>query len=379
MVKDGLNRPAKKVLIVGGGIAGMALASGLARKGFETDLYELYGHAHGSGVGYYGFGIRAFEMLGLSERVIAISAKITYYRFCKADGTVLSDVPSPKLEGIEGPVEITVGRPQLAAVLLEAAREAGANVSIGETVADYEDRDSGAWVRFTNGKEAQYDLVVGADGVFSMMRTKYFDPQIKPETTNNGCWRALIPSSELVPTTMIFDGGKYRVFMSPCGSNLIYVGIECSFGEPKREPREARARFVELLEPFEAEPVRYMKRAISEGNMQADFRPFHWVLLNENCSRGRLLIIGDAAHAMSPHIGSGAGMAIEDAAVLTQELDPRRPLNQALSSFIARRAPRTTKAWKSSRTIADAGATLETWSFLNGVISDAFSYLAKKP
>jgi 2-polyprenyl-6-methoxyphenol hydroxylase-like FAD-dependent oxidoreductase len=357
----------------------MALASGLARKGFETDVYELNGHAHGSGVGYFGFGIRAFEMLGLLERVLAVSATPTVYKLYKADGTLLFEIPSPKLEGIEGPVEITLGRPQLAAVLLEAAREAGANVTIGATVSGYEDGETGASVRFSDGKEGQYDLVVGADGVFSMMRTEYFDPTITPETTEGGCWRALIPASELVPTTLIFDGGKYRVFLAPCGSNLIYTGIECTFSEPRRDAREARARFAQLLDPFEAEPVRYMRKAISEGSMQADFRPWHWVLLKKGWSRGRLLIIGDAAHAMTPHISAGAGMAIEDAAVLTEELDPRKPLGQVLTSFVARREPRTTKGWKASRTIADAGPTLETWNTLNSVVSDAFSYLARKP
>jgi 2-polyprenyl-6-methoxyphenol hydroxylase-like FAD-dependent oxidoreductase len=377
MTNDGLSKPAKRVLIVGGGIAGLALASGLARKELETDVYELNGYVSGSGVGYFGFGIRAFRKLGLLDPVVAVSAQIDHYKFYKADGSLLTEIPSPNL-GIEGPLEITVGRPQLADVLLRSAREAGANVTIGATVSDYEDGVAGAQVRFTNGKEGKYDLVVGADGVFSMMRSKYFDSSITPETTNAGCWRTLIPATELVPTTLIFDGGNYRVFLSPCGCNQIYAGIECSFSEPRREPAEARARFVELLEPMRAEPMRYLKNAISEGDMPIEFRPFHWVLLNK-WTQGRLLLIGDASHAMSPHIGSGAGMAIEDAAILTEELDFRRPLGQVLSTFVARREPRAARAWKASRTISDAGATLDTWSFLNGVISEIFTYLATEP
>jgi 2-polyprenyl-6-methoxyphenol hydroxylase-like FAD-dependent oxidoreductase len=379
MASSSLTRPAKKVLIVGGGIAGLGLARGLARQGIVTDVYELNGHAHGSGVGYYGFGLRSFNMLGLRERVVAAGAEGTSYKICKADGTLLVEVPAPKVPGIDGPSEITIGRPQLASILLEAAREAGATVIIGTTVTRYEDREDGAWVRFTDGTEERYDLVVGADGAFSMMRSNYFDPTLKMDKSDAGCWRALIPASEITADPMVFDGGKYRVFLFPCGSNLIYTGIECTFGEPRRDARAARARFVELLEPFKAEPVRYAKKVIAEGNMQADFRHFHWVLLPNEWYRGRLLLIGDAAHAMSPHIGCGAGMSIEDAAVLAEELSPDRPLNQALESFMSRRQARTTKAWRASRTIADAGATLETWNSLNDIVTDAFAYLAKKP
>jgi 2-polyprenyl-6-methoxyphenol hydroxylase-like FAD-dependent oxidoreductase len=371
--------PAQRILIVGGGIAGLGLATGLAAKGLEVRVVEKTGYVSGSGVGYWAFGLRAFDMLGLCERVIDNAYVVKSAKLCAPDGTVVMEVSAPDLPNTSYPREIVIARPVLADVLLSAARGAGARVDIGVTVEALVDEGRSVSVRFTDGTEGRFDLVVASDGAFSMMRERFFDASIKPDIVEAGCWRALVPLSSPEAEPVVVDGGQYRMFLYPCGHNQMYAGIECSFGEPKRSPEEARARFVSLVEACPHPSVRYMCERVASGSMPVEFRPFNWHFIDKDWSKGRLVLIGDAAHSMSPHLSSGAGMAIEDAAVLADELTRRKPFGSTLQSFLDRRVPRARRACGDARKIFESPPSLESWSAESNIMTDAFKFLGQAP
>jgi 2-polyprenyl-6-methoxyphenol hydroxylase-like FAD-dependent oxidoreductase len=369
----------QRILIVGGGVSGLSLAAGLAGDGFEVDLVELKGGAEGAGIGYWSYGVRAFDMLGL-RKVVQDAAYISrMVRLCAADGTVVIETPNPGLDGTDYPPEIILSRPALSAVLMTEAIARGASVKLGVTVDRVDEDERGAHVTFTDGSKGLYDLVVGADGAFSMMREKFFDASIRPEIINAGCWRALIPSSPIIDQPYVFQGDGRRVYQYPTGNGLIYVGIEQSEGEPKRTPDASRERFSELLADYSAPQVGYMREAIASGEMQAEFRPFNWHLIADNWFKGRLVLIGDAAHSMTPHLSSGAGMAVEDAAVLFDELRRRMALEETLASFMERRRSRVQRVFSDSRAVFEIGQVITEWSAESETVAAALVFLNEQP
>lgn len=375
--------PVQRVLIVGGGICGLSLANGLVRKGFDVDVVELKGEVFGAGIGYWSFGMRCFEMLGVRELIEAHGYHSRDVRLCDSEGNVLALTINPYIEGADYPAETIITRPTLSRVLTEAAVAEGANVRIGVTVETYEDGDDSARVTFTDGSQGEYDLVVGADGAFSMMRTRYFEDANEPELIEAGSWRALIPESPIISEPFVFQGPECRVYTYPSGSGQTYVGIDTYWTEPRRSPEDSRARFVELLDGYEAPQIKYMQEQIRIGDMQAEFRPFNFHIVEGDWYKGRLVLAGDAAHSMTPHLSSGAGMAVEDAAVLADELGQGAELGvelaETLAIYMKRRRDRVERVFKDARFVFNRGPLLSEWSAESDVVKAAIEFLNQVP
>ena len=319
----------QRVLVVGGGIAGLATARALRLRGIDCDVVErAAGWSHpGAGMYLPANSVRALGALGLRAALLDRACEIRRQRFLDHRGRVLLDVDLPAFWGPgERCAAISHG------ALHELLRE-GIPVRLGTTVTSLHEDGPMVAATFDDGSSGDYDLVVGADGVRSWVRSASFGGT-GPRFVGQVSWRFLATGfPELSGWTVRLARG--RVFLTiPLGNGLIYCYADVSTPNPSDPTDGDPGRLAELYGAF-AEPV----PTIVSGCLATGERPYFSSIeevAQETWVRGRVVLIGDAAHAMSPNMAEGAGMALEDALVLAETVAAGRPLE----AFEARRRPR---------------------------------------
>jgi 2-polyprenyl-6-methoxyphenol hydroxylase-like FAD-dependent oxidoreductase len=329
------------VLIVGGGVGGMSAAIRLGRLGMQVDVVELSWKAIGAGLTLNGATLRALETLGVLHAVLAqgYGSKGTSV-MCAADGTVEVESIDSRPFGPKIPVIGGILRPVLHEILQAATLAAGATVRTELTVDRLDQSTPGqVVVTFSDGGQGTYDLVLGADGLFSKVRGLIMPDAAKPAFTGQGCWRAVVPRPPEVQTPYVFLNGERKAGFNPVTSDLMYLYLLVSApGNPWIEPDTLNERLKLELAGFGG----YIA-AIRDGlNSRSliNYRPLESIMLPSPWYRGRVLLIGDAAHATTPHVGYGAGLAIEDGVVLGDILESSQDIDAALPAFMARRYER---------------------------------------
>ena len=222
---------------------------------------------------------------------------------------------------------------------LERMARAGTNIRLGVTVAQLEDSERGAEVTFSDGSRATYDLVVGADGINSQMRAMLFPDAPAPEFTGQGCWRAVASRPPDIDVTHVFLGGPVKTGLNPVSQSEMYMFVLQHVPENPRVPAtDLHKPLAALLESFGG-PIGRVRDQLGPHSSIV-YRPLETLLLDAPWYEGRVVLIGDSAHATTPHLASGAAMGIEDAIVLTEELVEGPTLSEALERFMARRFER---------------------------------------
>jgi 2-polyprenyl-6-methoxyphenol hydroxylase-like FAD-dependent oxidoreductase len=285
--------------------------------------------------------LRALHTLGLLERCIEAGWSVT--RVGSIDpttGEVTYAGEAPKLAGLEYPASLGIMRPAFHRILADEARAAAARVRLGMTLASI--RQTSDWVEvvFSDGSSGRYDLVVGADGINSAVRELVWGPALKPQFTGQSIWRVTVPRQPEVEAIVSVAGGRNaNVGCNPVSSDLMYIFIVQNTPERERLteeqlPEAARRR----LEGYGGLVARVRDQI--DAATQVLMRPAEAILVRPPWYQGRVLLIGDAAHAATPHLGSGACIAIEDGVVLGELLRSDRPMVDALAEFTARRYER---------------------------------------
>jgi 2-polyprenyl-6-methoxyphenol hydroxylase-like FAD-dependent oxidoreductase len=343
-----------KVLVVGGGIGGLSTAIALRRIGAEVDVVEINPSwdVYGVGIIQPANALRALAMLGLIGECLAAGHPMEGVRSHDRDGNVLSDIDFELPPGVTGPMMNGLPRPALHRILSEHTLSAGANVRTGMTIADLTQGGDAVDVTFADDTRGTYDLVVGADGINSLVRRLVFGPEPEPEYTGQLCWRYNLRRYPGLDRLWMFNGSFGRSGFVPLGEDLMYVLLieKPPEGSPLRPPED---RLADLMRERLAEyggPVAEVRDQITDPS-KVVMRSVDAILLPPPWYRGRVLLIGDAAHATSPHVGQGAAQAIEDAVVLGEELGSGKPLDEALETFMARRYERCKIVVEGSRQI----------------------------
>ena len=331
----------KSVLIVGGGIGGMSAALAMARRGVTVTLIDSDPNwrVYGAGITITGMSLRAFDDLGVLDDIRARGFVHDGMRPMRFDGTPLG----PPMRAPAGSPPVMHGggimRPVLHDILSTRVRGAGIDIRLGVTVESLVQDAEGVDVRLTNGVSARYGLVVGADGIYSKMRTLIFPDAPKPQFTDQGCWRIVADRPPEIDRAEIYFGGPLKLGMSPISQTQMYVFLlEHVPGNPWFAPETHVQHMADLMAPFGGN-VPAVRAALGE-NSQIVYRPLEWLMLADPWFKGRVILIGDAAHATTPHMASGAGLAVEDGLVLAESLESTDDVPGALRNFMARRIER---------------------------------------
>jgi len=329
------------VLIVGGGIGGLCAAIALRRKGIAVDLVELKTEwtVYGVGIIQQSNVVREMHRLGLLEAYLDAAYAFEDVAIYTTEGQQLARIPGQRLAGPQYPANVGISRRALHKVLSETAIELGTQVRLGTSVESFEQDASGVDVLFSDGSQGRYGLVVGADGLFSKVRGLLFGDQYQPRFTGQSVWRYNFPRAAGIDHLANYQGPSGNAGLVPLADDLMYLFTTSHEpGNPWMEPatlaeglRQRLAGFGGLIGEL---------RALIDDSAEVVYKPLEAVFVDEPWYRGRVLLIGDAAHATTPHLGQGAGMAIEDAVVLAEELTIDGSLEAQLQRFMGRRFER---------------------------------------
>jgi 2-polyprenyl-6-methoxyphenol hydroxylase-like FAD-dependent oxidoreductase len=329
-----------KVLVIGGGFSGMTAAIQLARQGIEVDLVEIdpLWCPLGAGITLSGPTLRALDTVGILERVAGEGYLSTNFDVFSPVGDLIvqlalrppvSDKPIPCGGGIL--------RPVLARIFADRTREVGTRVRLGITYDSIIEHDDGIDVSFTDGTTERYDLVVAADGVHSRTRKDFFPDAPSPKPIHQSVWRAVLkrPPQIVRPTHWL---GRTKVGVNPISEKHMYMFLmeNREFSE-WIDPASWPGEMARLLSEFPAPILQTLVPQLYEAGANIDYRPLANLLVPLPWHKGRIVLIGDTVHATTPHLASGAGIGIESAIVLAEELLASSNLQTALSRFETRR------------------------------------------
>ena len=331
--------PINKVLVIGGGFSGMAAAIQLRKQGVAVDLVEIDPgwRSYGAGISMGGASMRALRQLGVIDAFLAEGDGSDGVEIFIPTGQKVAELPTPRIAGPDVPGNGAIMRPVLARILADATRAAGTNVRLGCTFSSIEQDDTGVDVAFTDGSQGRYDLVIGADGLYSKVRETIFPDAPKPAYTGQGVWRAVLPRLPEVNGTMMWLGPKIKPGLNPVSKDEMYLFVtEDRVANDFIDPAEFLPRLKALLAPFPAPLLQQVREQLSHDS-QIIFRPLESLLMPSPWYRRRVVLIGDTVHATTPHMASGACIGLEDAIVLAEEVANAGSVDQALDRYLARR------------------------------------------
>lgn len=335
---------AKRALIVGGGIGGMVLAVSLARQGVEVHVVEAAKREDqlGTGINLQHNALVALQEVGLLDPCLAEGFPWdTISNRHAMTGALLNSnkVGWPPRPGVPGAMGIM--RTTLAEILAHNAIEAGVRISYQTRVAALEQDADGVTVELTDGTSDRADVVIAADGAYSQIRSMVFGEQFKPTYAGQGVWRFTVPRPKNLDGFTMFrtDSGRSLGFL-PLSEDVAYYFLLETLDQPLWvPPGQAAAMLEERMADFQVPEVQEVLPLMHQG-WHVSYRPFDILLMPKPWHLGRVVLLGDAAHSLTPQLTSGGGMAIEDAVVLAQELRDRSTIDEALATYTERRHAR---------------------------------------
>jgi len=361
----------RNVLIVGGGAAGCAAAILFARDGAAVDLIEIKPEesALGSGITVQGNALRVLRQLGVWDEVAAAGYAFNTVGLRTPDGTLLVEMDDVRTGGPDLPATVGMYRPALARILTDAAAAAGAKLRYATTVPSLTQDADGVDVAFSDGTTSRYDLVIGADGVRSQVRS-LLGIELETRPTGMGIWRVFTsrPAS-VTRTDLYYHGACYIAGYCPTADDSLYAYlVEDIQDRTALTPAQQLEVMLELASHYHGPWDDIRDRMTDAGTI--NYTRFESHLLQPPWNRGRVVLIGDAVHTCPPTLAQGAAIALEDAVVLGDVLLAADVLDQeAFDAFTARRYDR-------AKTVVDASVQLGQW-LLDGVEGDLPGLMGK--
>ncbi|MEZ0244915.1 MAG: FAD-dependent monooxygenase [Sphingomonas sp.] len=364
-------------LIVGGGVGGMAAAIMLAERGVKVDLIDIdpEWRVYGAGMTITGPTLRAYRHLDMVEDIAREGAISPGSRIFHFSGQHLRDLDEPPLEaGL--PATGGIMRPDLHHLMQDRVNAAGVSVRLGITVDTLANRDGGVDISFSDGTEGRYDLVIGADSIHSRVRELAFPHMSRPERTGQACWRVSLAKPPSLDRGEMYFGHRYTVGITRCGEDRVYLWMLTP--HERREKHftedELHAEMQVRLEGFGGS-AGWIRDAMTRDDW-VNYRPLEAKIQPRPWSDGRIVLLGDAVHATTPHLASGAGMAVESAVVLAQELERADTAEAALAAYEERRYERCRDVVETSLAVGAAQLAGGPPEQIGGMIGGALHRLA---
>ncbi|MFJ8148196.1 FAD-dependent oxidoreductase [Streptomyces sp. NPDC096048] len=353
---------ARKVLVIGGGAAGNAVTVLLRRAGLTVDLIEAkddWNATAGSGITLQGNALRVLRELGVWEQVEASGFGFGSVGITAPDGTGLHARNDLRTGGDDLPATVGIQRPRLQRILIDAVRAGGATVRLG-TTAEILDQDSdGVSVRLSDGTEHRYDLVVAADGLGSRTRAAIGITD-EPEPTGMAIWRIAAPRpAGVVRTDLAYGGPAYIAGYCPTSETTLYAYVVEANRDRASIPPESYAEEMRRMTSSYGGHWPEITEHITDP-AKVNYTWFDRLLVEGSWHRGRVVLVGDAAHCCPPTLAQGAALSLEDAWVLAQMLTGSDAWDDVLfQAYYERRIARV-------RPVVEASVQIGQWQ-LDGV------------
>jgi len=322
----------QKVLVVGAGVGGLGAAAALGQRGVEVDVIEVKPDASvlGVGINQPGNSLRALDALGVLDEILAVG-----YAYDGNDFRDWHDNEIVLVKSILGddrvPANSALTRPNLGRILKGAAERAGANIRYAVSIADLTEDADGVDVTFSDGTSGRYDIVAAFDGVKSAMRTRLFGTQTEPQYSGYGVWRVQLDRPDSITRCNVYQGSARKAGLIPLSQEYMYMFLVTPEpGNPYFDPAEFATVLKDRLSGFTG-IIGDIRDGLDE-NSGIVYSPLLELVLPKPWHKGRVIILGDAAHTAAPHLTQGAGMALEDAIVLADEILVDRPIDESLTA-----------------------------------------------
>jgi 2-polyprenyl-6-methoxyphenol hydroxylase-like FAD-dependent oxidoreductase len=347
-----------EVLVIGGGIGGLAAALALRTAGVGVRLFEQQTDLRrirvGGGIHMWANAMQVLRAIGVADHVIERGARIDRTDFINSKGRLLATWRLAEVAAAHGTQDVGIARGELQGLLSDAQEEE--TVRVGMLCTGFEQDAEGVTARFEDGSEVRGAALVGADGLRSAIRDQVLGPE-PPRYAGYAQLQALVDgAAELLPAGVerVVFGGGVRAVLHEAGDGKLFWAAAL-YGPEGTCPADGAARRDLVLEAFEGWPAP-VEEAVSATAPEAivafdiyDRPPVR------SWSRGRVTLLGDAAHPMTTNLSQGGCQAIEDGLALATALAAHADVADALRAYEQRRIPRTSALVKQSHAVAKVG------------------------
>lgn len=334
---------ARRVLVVGAGIGGLAAAAALAQRGVEVEVVELRPQvelaAQGVGLGQSANALRALRSIGVLEEILDKGFILDRIKLFDDTGRFVTEHVFD-LGAHDGlPPYCSLPRSDLHQALVDTARDAGVAIRVGDTIGELDQEPDRVMVRFEGGHEDAFDVVAGFDGVRSKVRRMLFGDRYEPTYTGYAAWRVAARRPDSVTSMENYSSIGGKAALLPMNQELMYLShIRAEPAGVYYEPDRLVEMLRERLAGYVSVPGQVRDELTEDSSVV--YSPLEVTEVPAPWFTGRVVIGGDAAHAGPPHLTQGAAMALEDAVVLAQELASDAPVPEALKAYEGRRVER---------------------------------------
>ncbi|MDA9774594.1 FAD-dependent monooxygenase [Saprospiraceae bacterium] len=343
-----------RITIIGAGIGGLTLGIALQAKGFQVDIFEKSKAFQkiGAGIILGNNAMQVYNQLGLTATLKAKGSKVSSMNVTNASNKLISGMSLEHFENKFDSINLAIHRADLQNSLFEAL--APGTVQFSKAVKNVHENDDSVRIEFEDGSSIDSSLVIAADGVHSVVRNGLF-PKVETRDSKQLCWRAVVEHKLSSDFDEIFTemwGKGRRVGFGQINEKEVYwfALINSDKDHPSYHDGTWRKKFSEFIPEVQeilgkADPDRMHLSQMS------DFKPIKKWYTNRVC------LLGDAAHAMTPNMGQGAGQSIEDAYRLAQIMtgkefeDNQHSFDQLFKEYQEYRMPKVKRIVNTSWTI----------------------------
>ncbi|MBJ8347220.1 FAD-dependent monooxygenase [Antrihabitans sp. YC2-6] len=357
-----------KIIVIGAGIGGLFAGITLREAGFDVDVYERYPEPQpvGAALTMWANALKLFQRYDMLEQVLEDAGTFEYSEFRTSTGRTLMRVSLDQLVNRFGMPMVCMHRHRVSDTLL--SRFGTQRLHLGKELVGVDQSGDGVRAHFADGESATADVLIGADGVHSVVRSLLF-PGTEPHYDGQAVWRGMVATTDVPDTSFVAFGRGSRAGWSPMGGGLVYwfgarfqpANAPDRFGNMKRD---LLSEFGEWAEPLGRLIESTPQDAIVRNDVYALPKLPSW-------TTGRVALLGDAAHAMAPHVAQGACLAVEDATVLALRLAAARSPEEGLRRYSAERVERVGEVLDEAKAVGRLAA-------MNGPVSSRLRDLAMR-